>query len=406
MADARVRAVVPDADGRLWFAHALRGIAAVVVLVEHLLISNWLMADQHAALLGTAPLPADPSGLVHLPAFAWLADHGLVFGTVAVAIFFMISGLVIPLSVERLRPGRFAWARALRLYPVWWASLGVGGLCLVLYWAATGADSPAGLGAWMMNATLLHDWFGVGAVNPVVWTLVIELKFYVICGVIGALFGLHRAAPFVVAMAGLAVVAGLAQGWIDALAASGNGELVWVVSTVAFDSPFLIFMFLGVCLHNLRTGRWSGRRTALVSAILWSLVGVAAMLGPAPWVWQRQVLVALVVGYAVFVACLMGLITLPRRPLLGWLADISYPLYAVHYPLAGVVLAVVWTTTGSPWVAIAVAVALSLVAAAAIHWAVERPAIALGRWRPRTAAVATVADPAPVSATAEVVSEG
>ena len=86
------------------------------------------------------------SGSSWEPAFG---DAGL--GHVAVGGFFAISGFLITRSRWRTTPGRFAWARVLRIYPGLWACLVVTAVGFApLAWLTTGhrlSSYPAGA-AW------------------------------------------------------------------------------------------------------------------------------------------------------------------------------------------------------------------------------------------------------------------
>ena len=80
---------------RIDFANALRGIAALVVLVSHYVV----MFDQiHGEYGGFAALPAQ----AYPALLGWLNDliKPIHLGALGVALFFLVSGLVLPLSVR------------------------------------------------------------------------------------------------------------------------------------------------------------------------------------------------------------------------------------------------------------------------------------------------------------------
>lgn len=87
----------------------------------------------------------------------------------------MISGFVIFNSAKNRTPAQFAVSRAIRLYPSYWFAV-IFTSIFALYW---GGDL---MGVYpsqiIVNFTLLQNYFGIGHVDGVYWTLVYEIKFY------------------------------------------------------------------------------------------------------------------------------------------------------------------------------------------------------------------------------------
>ena len=139
-------------SSRLRELDALRGLAALAVLIFH-------YTSRYDNLYGHPALVPD----------FWLGEYG-------VQLFFMISGFVIFMSLERVRsPLDFVVARASRLYPVYWAAV-------ALTFAVTAlAGLPRLESSWceaLVNLTMLQRLFGVPHVDEVYWTLTGELAFY------------------------------------------------------------------------------------------------------------------------------------------------------------------------------------------------------------------------------------
>jgi peptidoglycan/LPS O-acetylase OafA/YrhL len=89
---------------RLAWLDALRGIGALAVVGEHL--TTWAMP--------------------------WLRPTSFNLGTYGVLVFFLVSGYIIPASLERRGDVRAFWiGRIFRLYPLY---LAVIGLVLALAW--------------------------------------------------------------------------------------------------------------------------------------------------------------------------------------------------------------------------------------------------------------------------------
>ena len=94
------RKTLPATSRKVGFANALRGPAAIFVLVSHYLDYAWIMRPQ-VELMANVKMPSESAlatpffveALRAIPAFDW--------GGYGVAIFFLVSGFVIPLSLQK-----------------------------------------------------------------------------------------------------------------------------------------------------------------------------------------------------------------------------------------------------------------------------------------------------------------
>ncbi|MFJ3727929.1 acyltransferase family protein [Streptomyces sp. NPDC090045] len=184
---AAAPAAAPGA--RLGWLDALRGIAALIVALHHFDVLRML-----------------PFGGAIWRNF----DMGL-FG---VMLFFIVSGYIIPASLERRGDVRGFWiGRIFRIYPALIAAFvlsimmlpaGDGSVALL----RTGDD----LASLVANGLMLQDLLGVINGMNVTWTLCYEMVFYFF---VTALFtrGLHRhSGPIAVALAAVALAIGTAVG--------------------------------------------------------------------------------------------------------------------------------------------------------------------------------------------------
>lgn len=164
----------PTETKRLDFLDVLRGIAALAVALQHI----------GAALFSDAR--------------DFTATY-LQLGQFGVSVFFLCSGFVIPISIERRNSlGRFWWHRLFRLYPLYWASLAV-----ATYLAVRGmpieqngfADNL--LPNLVANLTMLQNWAGFPHAIGVYWSLGFEMVFY---GLFSALLliGWNKKTPLIV----------------------------------------------------------------------------------------------------------------------------------------------------------------------------------------------------------------
>lgn len=153
---------VPIVSQKHRYAHidALRGIAVMLVVWIHVSESYRSLASESSRWL-----------------YRWA--HTLNVGRIGVVIFFAISGFVIAHSIkgERKEGSRRFWIRRFfRLYPLFWLSVGIGGLVMSM-WFARHYD----LGTFAANATMLPLFFGKEPILGLYWTLEVELIFYLLC---------------------------------------------------------------------------------------------------------------------------------------------------------------------------------------------------------------------------------
>jgi len=319
---------------RLVALDGLRGIAALSVLVFHYTFRS-------AQLFPRLGAPWAPG--------SW--------GYYGVALFFVISGFVIFLSLQGSSPRRFVLSRAIRLYPIYWVA------AILTFAVVTAVRLPGRqvtpLQA-LANLPLVEQLWGGAMIDPVYWTLAIEGVFYLVVGVLyfsGALRG--RALPVtlllwlvvVTAIGGTARVLGLAVG--QGFAAGFLLAVDWM--------PLFV---LGICFYLL----WSGT-LRLVVGITAALAIVAAMLTLSD---PRLTVVLPMIG-ALMAVALWGPQHLLGNRALSHLGEVSYPLYLTHQNLGYVVLLLLASLNLPRLVGITLTGVVALLLATTLTFLVDRP---------------------------------
>jgi peptidoglycan/LPS O-acetylase OafA/YrhL len=235
-----VAAVTPAP--RLGWLDALRGFAALVVVAFHL--SPYVVGPgPHAALLRHIDL-----------------------GKYGVLLFFLVSGYVIPMSLERHGSLRRFWVgRLFRIYPAFLAASAVMGALIVAgvlsLTAPLQKESAAGA---LAHVTMQTDLLGVRGLVRVFWTLSYEMTFYLMVAGLFA-YGLHRLSAWWAS--GLAVTALVAGPLLpDALLTPG------LQSRRVVAALLIVVVVLSVGAYL-----W-GRRPAVLAA---GAAGIAVVLLPA-----------------------------------------------------------------------------------------------------------------------------
>ena len=364
---------------RLAILDGLRGIAVLLVLWYHVWEISWL--------------PAPAAALQFIPETGFVGVH----------LFFYISGFVIVFpfvraAFENREPpswAHFAYRRAIKIVPSYLLSIV---LAIAIGYAQFASPNEASR-AIVTHFLFIHTWWAdtYGAINGVLWTLAVEVEFYLIFPLLWWTF---KRAPWITA--GVMITTSIAyRVWAQHAfpnhAPQLTENLPGYLDTFAFGmlSAYAYLRYGGRVTS--RSASWLATAVAvggfsLLLALLqnlWStrLVDQWAM------VWQTYNRTWL--GFSFAIIALASLVAAPiwRRivgnPLLLFFGTISYTLYLYHQIVARELLAhrippyaghdqhhdPHWALQYS-----LVAFTLTIAQATLFTFAFERPLL---RWRPR-----------------------
>ncbi|MEU7858091.1 acyltransferase [Nonomuraea sp. NPDC049141] len=386
IAPAATQPSTTHTPNRLAWLDALRGIGALAVVAEHLL--PWF-------------LPA-------------LRPYWFSLGVYGILVFFLVSGYIIPMSLERHGDVRAFWvSRVFRLYPLY---LAVAALVLAAaWWVPVREEVPRDGTAVVGHATMLLDVVGVGGVADTMWTLSYEMVFYLIVTALFVTRQHERSGLFAVLFAAGSVIVGL----LLAGAVLDGGWLAYASGAVFFAGLACVisgrFRTQAACVLGLMAvallvlgGRVPWMGVAVLSVMfagtaiqrwergtggLWPVAATAALVALAPvwaiesgWWWvEPDVWITTIVLAGVTFAGGMALRGRRVPRVLTWLGLISYSLYLVHHPLLKFFVEVSGDLRRSPLplqLGLAVlAMALVLLASALAYRFIEKPMQAFGRRR-------------------------
>ncbi|WP_460071250.1 acyltransferase family protein [Streptomyces sp. YKOK-I1] len=380
--------------------------------------SDWLDALRAVAALVVV---FDHASATFLPEFRRdLMPH---FNTsrYGIMVFFLVSGYIIPASLERRGSVRSFWTgRVFRLYPLW--ALAVGTILVLDLAGVTRIRGGQGaVGVAVAHVTLLQELLGTPNLLLVLWTLSYETAFYLLVVALFTVRRHRRSAAAAVTLAVLAAVGALTGGGLPVSALSGltgTGPLiagaaavlavavcgasagppavrvaggvlggVLALALVAFDSTvpqweslvILAVMFLGTAVHRAEHGRSTWRAAVCAAAVvLLCAVGSAWWYGDGHYFTRRGWITAFLLAVLTFAA---GFAARGRRIPRGTaaLGVISYSVYLLH----PVLLTAVDATIGrqrhdEPLLLVAFVVVLLPLCALTYRW-IEVPGQAWGR---------------------------
>ncbi|ATJ91024.1 hypothetical protein HK16_11530 [Acetobacter senegalensis] len=341
---------------------ALRGIAAVVVLLHH---AHWLWPP---------PWALPDSLLLHTPL------RMIATGRAPVLFFFVLSGFVLTLAVQRRKSFRMTdwyWRRTLRLcLPITAGLL----LSLLLYhlcrfhpishrlnpffWQAQWGRLPTWTD-WFEETALLGDATGTGyPLDAAVWSLAHEWRISVLLPLVVIW---RRAWIPTIAVSALVSVVLIFSGEVAPDITLGRGLMNGLASTLYFTVFFAAGYAMAVSGARLPKGK-------TIRFVAWMMVLAGCSIG-------RDSVVLL--GSCALIALVSDPASRSCRLLRGgiWqeLGRISYSLYITHLPVFLTVVA--WCGLFMPPVELAVvSIVCALLVATVFFWTVEMPAHRLSQF--------------------------
>ena len=290
---------IPEADG-------LRFVAIMLVLLFHASLSIF------AAVRGAPNV--QPFGGADLQVKGWhLWDYVLNQGRYGVHLFFILSGFILGLPFVSGSPSLRAFykRRLTRLEPPYLIALTA---CFLL--------APAGMGGHYLAGFFYLHTFVFRSVNPVngaLWSLEVEIIFYLLLPHIARVFSLSARPRRVILLGAIAVAEPLQRHF---------------ASPVQHFSLVGLFQFFltGLLLADLYVNGWGekGKRR------LWDVVGVASLGlfllgGRAGWFY----LLLPLIGAGLFSAAFLGVTTsrLLSNRYITTVGGMAYSIYLVHIPV-------------------------------------------------------------------------
>jgi peptidoglycan/LPS O-acetylase OafA/YrhL len=394
---------VRQSAARLGWLDALRGFAALCVVFDH-------------------------GGYLVLQSARHAAYQVIDVGQYGVFVFFLVSGYIVPASLERKGSLRGFWiSRGFRLYPMYALAVLIAIMAFKTGYGDMGGAQrhPTTSAASML--LMLPDVLTGPNVPNVVWSLSYEMGFYLLLAALFSWRAHRRSGSYALAcaigavalggilpMAALARAAGGPGGRLTldlavdgaliaaiALTVSGNqlasrigatvgGLIALLLLTVNQSWPYpwsgliiLALMFTGTLLYRAEQGEARWQVAAVIAVVVLALVIAAGLWHGAHYghVWRVQWVSSLLLAVATFA---VGLAVRHRKipAALAWLGLVSYSVYLLH-PLVLNAYRATFGVHRHPFgVQLLIAagiLAVVLALSAVTYYAVEKPMQRLGR---------------------------
>jgi peptidoglycan/LPS O-acetylase OafA/YrhL len=389
---------------RLEWLDALRGFAALCVVFNHF---GYFIPSR-----------------INSPVYNWInpGDYG-------VFVFFIISGYIVPASLERRGSVRTFWvSRVFRLYPLYLLAVGAALVLATMHIGSLRGEGADPVTSILSQLLMLSNVLSGENLPNVVWSLSYEMIFYLL---LTALFmaGIHRRSSryaLAFAVAALALGGLLPQAYLNSLWSPGFVALIAdiVVLTglalavalrgmprlagatlaamtgltlLAFNGTWLFpwealsilaLMFTGTMLFRAEQGQYPWRKAIPISAAVLGMSIAAGIWHHHPgsnahanFIWDRAYFMSMFVAGLTFAAG-MSLRHLRWPRALAWLGLISYSMYLLHPVLIDIYRRLPWTSHNPFWPQIgvdALFVAIVIAVSSVTYLLVERPMQEIGR---------------------------
>jgi len=292
-------------------------------------------------------------------------------GIIAVDIFFMISGFVITMSLERCRNSKeFILNRAARLYPSYWVCMTLTTMVLIAY-GFEHINRPTFV-KYIANLTMLHVYLGQESMDGVYWSLLTEICFYVFMFLIFRARKLEKIEPIIMGSLLVLSVIGIRAHFYPLSALSY--KRLYTYGTIVLMLPNLL---AGVCFYRLAYKGKSTKHYLLIAACFVTAVCMRRLDPRVPLVGSLRFFSMLAGAYGIFFLFINGHLRFIVNRITLFFGKISYPLYLIHMNISLLVVLPNFNLFMSFWQALFATFAVMIVVAALVHWLVEIPAMEL-----------------------------
>ena len=247
------------------------------------------------------------------------------YGKYGVQLFFMLSGFVNAMTFVGKRSATdFMFARAIRIFPSYWLVILVN---VVLLSHLPLFHTPS-TGETIANLTTMPKLFGFENLEPVTWTLQIEMLFYATLIIMMLTNAFEKMLRNLMVMVGVCLVFCLAaSGFKSAFPDSGANQFFWIVENVCFMRNMPLFA-MGMLLNEIKNKRGVAWQNAIGIVVAGAIFHAIDMRDHNP--------AATMLLFGLLTACAWGKVPPLRYKPLLFISTISYTLYLFHNNIGSV----------------------------------------------------------------------
>ena len=359
---------------RIEFLNTFRAIAALLVLYAHLFVRFWSNPKGASDVARTVPI-GDSIISTKLNLLDIFLSKFFSTSEFGVAIFFLISGFVISLSLSKAKPNQFLVARIFRIYPVIVSVLLFDFIYMNVYHYFVGIPLDIPFKDFLINMSLAREFYWQVPVEFAIWSLEVEIKFYILMAVLYAFLKTEKQeyTKYILLISTFMLVFNFMTSGTINLA---NGDYLYLYKFFVVWSqnfPFIIFMFIGVMFYYL----YSDKITFIFFIFAVSLL--LLLFCYSSWWSLNETLRHHVKSY-LFAFVFFGIAYMlknfsfwGRSKVFNFFADISFPLYLIHGMLGFHLQTIFYNQGCSTYIATALSCLIIVLVSYIFHIMIENP---------------------------------
>lgn len=285
------------------------------------------------------------------------------YGKYGVQLFFMLSGLVNAMTLlSKRKPGDFIAARCIRIFPSYWLMIV---LSLVLFSCLSMFQVTPTVSSTLANASTMPRLFGYDTMEPVTWTLQIEMLFYGFLMLALMTGWIDRPLRLMIGAVSISLASCLYFDWFFV----HRPDSIWnsrfaVIENLFFMRNLPLFA-MGILLNEIRSGRgkaWKHSLGILASALAFHAIDLRDH-NPA----------ATALLFSLLALSAYGKIPVLRFKPLLFVSTISYSLYLFHNNAGCALIAWLESFGLNPQISVLLGTAFAIAIGAAVTFWFEQP---------------------------------
>jgi peptidoglycan/LPS O-acetylase OafA/YrhL len=261
--------------------------------------------------------------LFHYSGFSGYNLNFLVIGVTGVDLFFLISGYVIFMTLEKINTGTdFVISRLSRIYPSYLVMMTITIACIIFL----GHGNFPSIRSLLGNITLLQPFFKTTYIEDAYWTLTVEMQFYILMWI---LFMTRRLKQIET----LGIIFVILVQVFELITRNYFPESkIYILPRSYFSimSYFQLF-FAGIIFYKIRTNSGNWQRHLMIAICFISSIMLYSDSGKSHFFISREAYSAMLLIYlsVFYLFAYRKLRFIAIRPLL-FFGSISYCLYLIH----------------------------------------------------------------------------
>ena len=321
-----------DKSNQFDFIIFLRGIAAIIVLLSHLLINFWGSKINIGSIWPFLQRPVTPQGLFADQLDHYLSRLCLGAGSVGVAFFFLITGFLIGKSIRKYKsPMRLLISKLLRIYPTYIVGFSITFFIIYLYCHFDNIPFPYTFIDWITQVSLIRIFLWKASIDGITWTLVADVQFYLL---IVLLMTKKKTSAKFYCISGILITAvSLLYGLLmPRLLKSGHISLYQSGSHWILAAFCLSYMLIGCILYEYSQKVID--RFQFIAGI--TILHFCFLVNSVVYSKEAKIYIgSYTFSFIIFLLCYFLSLSghckhIFRDPVVGFISKISYPLYIVH----------------------------------------------------------------------------